>query len=68
MKKHRIYDITKNIIIFIFYSMYRMRHANLTLERESAGVCCCRVVIRTFFSEVIHVTTDKILSITSLGI
>ena len=50
MKKHRINDIMKNIIIFIFYSMYCMRRANLTLERESAGVCCC-VVIRTLRSD-----------------
>ena len=46
--------------------MYCMRRANLTLERESAGVCCC-VVIRTLFGEVIHVT-DKILPVTSVGI
>jgi hypothetical protein len=31
--------------------MYHMRRANLTLERESAGVCCC-VVIWTLFGEV----------------
>ena len=31
--------------------MYCMRRANLTLERESAGVCCC-VVIRTLFGKV----------------
>jgi hypothetical protein len=52
MKKHRINDIMKNIIILIFYSMYCMRLANMTLERESACVCCC-VVIRTLFGEVI---------------
>jgi len=31
--------------------MYRMRRANLTLERESAGVCCC-VVIWNLFGKV----------------
>ena len=33
----------KNIIIFIFYSMYRMRRANLTLE-ERVLVCYCVVI------------------------
>ena len=50
MKKHRINDITKNTQS-LSYSLYRMRQANLTLERESAGVCCC-VVIQTLFGEV----------------
>jgi hypothetical protein len=33
----------KNIIIFIFYSMYLMRGANLTLE-ERVLVCYCVVI------------------------
>jgi hypothetical protein len=61
MKKHRINDIMKNIIIFTYLILYRMRRANLTLERESAGVgvCCCDV-IRTLFRSAIRVTTDKL--------
>ena len=67
MKKQRINDIMNNIIFFmLFYVSYAVHRANLTLERESAGVllCCDSDSLRR--SAI--VTTDKILSIRSVGI
>jgi hypothetical protein len=66
MKKHRINDIMKNIIIVIFYSVCIVCAEQTGLLRRECRcvLLCCD---SNSLGEVIHVT-DKILPFTSVGI